>query len=237
MIGILGAMPEEIAMLKSQMQGIQTETVLKREFFQGELYGQSVVLVQGGIGKVRAAVTTATLVSRYAIDGIIFTGVAAGLRETLQLGDVILSHRAIEHDYGMGRDDEFTLGLDFLPGEEAQVLEADPELFKLALRVGSQAVLDPMTTHQPQIYDGLVTSGDTFVAGEGVRRLIQTRTQADVVEMEGVAVVRVACDAGIPCLLVRSVSDTGDSTDFLSLFHIVAHNSAEMVRVVLQGLA
>ncbi len=236
MLGILGAMPEEITMLRSVMESVSTHTHLGRDFFQGQLYGHPVVLVQGGIGKVRASITATTLVCQFPVQGIVFTGVAAGLRPDLQMGDVILAHRAIEHDFGMGRDQGFSLGLDFLPGEEAQVLEVNPALFEVATQVSHQATLDPLATHTPQIYPGLVTSGDTFVAGEQIRQQIYSRTQADVVEMEGVAVIRVAQDAGIPCLLVRSVSDTGDSSDFLDFFHHVAHNSAELVRVLLQSL-
>lgn len=223
-------------MLQSAMQAVETQQLLNRTFYQGQLYGQSVVLVQGGIGKVRATTTATALACQFPLDGIIFTGVAAGLRSGLQMGDVILAHRAIEHDFGMGRDSGFSLGLDFLPEEESRILEADPQLFAMAKQAQARAFLTSVTPSPPQIRSGLVASGDTFVAGVEVRQRIHALTQADVVEMEGAAVIRVALDAGLPCLLVRSVSDEGDSTDFLQFLDRVAYNSAEIVRVVLEGM-
>lgn len=237
MIGILGAMPEEVAMLREGMEAVQVHTHFNRRYYQGSLYGHQVVVVQGGIGKVRATITATALVSHFPVQSLIFTGVAAGLRPELKQGDVVLAHRAIEHDFGMARDEGFSLGLDFLPQEAAKVLEADPALFHLAKQVQHQAQLQPILSHAPQIYPGLIASGDTFVAGMRVRQQIFERTQADVVEMEGVAVVRVAQDAGLPCLLVRTVSDDGDSQEFLNCFASVARNSAEIVRILLQGLA
>ena len=81
-----------------------------------------------------------------------------------------------------------------------------------------------------------MATGDVFVADADLRRQIRERTGALVVEMEGAAVVRVAQEAGIPCLLVRSVSDAGDDTDFLSFFQTAALNSAAVVRTILQNL-
>lgn len=236
MIGILGAMPEEVATLRSAMTDIETQTWLNRDYYRGMLYGQSVVLVQGGIGKVRATITATTLVCQFPLSAIVFTGVAAALRRGLQMGDVILSNRAIEHDFGMGRDPEFTLGLDFLPGEEARTLEADRSLLTLVEQVQSQVQLAPLHSHTPQIYQGLVASGDTFVASDRVRQRIYNLTQADVVEMEGAAVLRVAEDSGLPCLLIRSVSDEGDSDMFQDFLHTAAQNSAALVKAILAAI-
>lgn len=233
MLGILGAMPEEVAMLKQAMTQIQTQTYFNRTYYQGELYGREVVLVQGGIGKVRASITATALTCHFPIQGIVFTGVAGALRSGLKVGDVVIAHRGIEHDFGMGRADQFTLGLDFLPEERSTEVSSDPQLYQLALDRIQQHQLSPMGSHQPEIRAGIVASGDTFVASERVRHEIFARTQADVVEMEGVAVLRVAQDAGIPCVLIRSVSDEGNSDDFLDIFATVAHNSAEIVRMIL----
>ncbi|MFQ3583798.1 MAG: 5'-methylthioadenosine/adenosylhomocysteine nucleosidase [Cyanobacteriota bacterium] len=235
-IGILGALPEEVAMLTEAMETCSTQTYLRRQFHQGSLAGQPVVVVQGGVGKVRAATTAALLVTHFPLRGIIFTGVAGALADHLRMGDVVLAHAAIEHDFGTGREEGFVLGIDFIPELRHPLAEADSALYDLILSHCDRIPLQPLQSRYPTIHQGLVATGDVFVAHAGLRQEIRARTGALVVEMEGAAVVRVAQEAGIPCLLVRSVSDAGDDTDFLSFFQTAALNSAAVVHTVLQNL-
>ncbi|MGY2709720.1 5'-methylthioadenosine/adenosylhomocysteine nucleosidase [Thermostichus sp. MS-CIW-28] len=235
-IGILGALPEEVAMLTAAMETCSIHTHLGRQFYRGSLLGQSVVVVQGGVGKVRAATTAALLVAHFPLQGIIFTGVAGALADHLHMGDVVLAHAAIEHDFGTGRPEGFVLGIDFIPELRHPLAEADSALYDLIVAHPERIPLHPLQGRDPVIHQGLVATGDVFVADADLRRQIRERTGALVVEMEGAAVVRVAQEAGIPCLLVRSVSDAGDDTDFLSFFQTAALNSAAVVRTILQNL-
>ncbi|MFS8874719.1 5'-methylthioadenosine/adenosylhomocysteine nucleosidase [Synechococcus sp. R5-13] len=235
-IGILGALPEEVAMLTAAMETCSIHTHLGRQFYQGSLAGQPVVVVQGGVGKVRAATTAALLVAHFPLQGIIFTGVAGALADHLHMGDVVLAHAAIEHDFGTGRPEGFVLGIDFIPELRHPLAEADSALYDLIVAHPERIPLHPLQGRDPVIHQGLVATGDVFVADADLRRQIRERTGALVVEMEGAAVVRVAQEAGIPCLLVRSVSDAGDDTDFLSFFQTAALNSAAVVRTILQNL-
>ncbi|GAB4217209.1 MAG: 5'-methylthioadenosine/adenosylhomocysteine nucleosidase [Synechococcales cyanobacterium] len=236
MIGILGALDEEVAVLQEGLSAMTTQTYLGRSFYAGHMDDQEVVVVKSGIGKVRAAITATALVSHFGVQGLIFTGVAAALEDHLGLGDVVLLHRGIEHDFGMVDERGFRLGLDFIPGEEAKILEADPAYFQVAtgLPLPLREIVPGIPT---QIHSGVVATGDLFVADRATRTAIQARTQANVVEMEGAAVLRVAIEAGIPCLLVRSISDSGDNTlDFLSFFARAAQNSGIVVRSLLKAL-
>jgi len=235
-VGILGALPEEVAMLAEAMETRSIHHHLGRQFRQGSLAGQPVVVVQGGVGKVRAATTATLLVAHFPLRGIIFTGVAGALADHLQMGDVVLAHAAIEHDFGTGRPEGFVLGIDFIPELRYPLAEADSALYDLVVAQSERIPLHSLHGRQPVIHQGLVATGDVFVADAELRRQIRERTGALVVEMEGAAVVRVAQEAGIPCLLVRSVSDAGDDTDFLSFFQAAALNSAAVVHTVLQSL-
>ncbi|MDX2273308.1 MAG: 5'-methylthioadenosine/adenosylhomocysteine nucleosidase [Cyanobacteriota bacterium] len=232
--GILGAMPSEIDMLLAAMSAVSVHQLLGRQFYQGQLYGHPVVLVQGGIGKVRAAITATTLVNHFAVHRLLFTGVAAALRTGLAMGDVLLANQAIEHDFGTGRPEGFRLGLDFLPGEHEQWITANPALLHLVL--AKQAEIEWGEPSPPQVHHGRIATGDIFIASADLRQQVYQRTLADAVEMEGVAVLRVAQDAGIPCLLIRSISDEGDSHDFLQFCHLAARHSAAVVKTILQAL-
>ena len=244
-IGIIGAMPEEIEQLRSRMSDVTRETVLQRHFYRGQLAGKSVVLVQSGIGKTRSAITATTLVTHFDVRGLIFTGVAGALRPGLRTGDAILAHEAREHDFGTAKPDGFELGLPFLPGQDYKPILANPDLYDLALELACQEHRIELVTgcsassepgRKPQIYAGVVATGDVFVADPSLSDRIYQLTGADVVEMEGTSVVRVAEDAEIPCVLVRTVSDDGDRDEFLDFFGAVAANSATIVEAIVAAL-
>ncbi|MGK7909004.1 MAG: 5'-methylthioadenosine/adenosylhomocysteine nucleosidase [Synechococcus sp.] len=238
-IGIIGAMPEEIEQLRSRMSDVHQETVLQRQFYCGQLQDKSVVLVQSGIGKTRSAITATTLVAKFGIRGLIFTGVAGALRPGLRTGDVILAKEAREHDFGTAKPDGFELGLSFLPGQEYRPIVAEPSFYDLALQLACQEQCLELVSgknHQPQVYAGIVATGDVFVADRKLSAHIYRQTEADVVEMEGTSVLRVAEDADIPCVLVRTVSDGGDSDEFLDFFAAVASNSAAITEAILRAL-
>jgi adenosylhomocysteine nucleosidase len=61
-IGIVGAMPQEIALLRQELRNGRSNTRGMREYLQGELYGKNVVLVFSRCAKVAAASTVTTLI-------------------------------------------------------------------------------------------------------------------------------------------------------------------------------
>ncbi|MEM9566991.1 MAG: 5'-methylthioadenosine/adenosylhomocysteine nucleosidase [Cyanobacteria bacterium P01_E01_bin.34] len=250
-IGIIGAMPEEIEQLRSRMSNVAAETILQRQFYTGQLANKTVVLVKSGIGKTRSAITATTLVTHYGVRGLIFTGVAGALRPGLRTGDAVLAHEAREHDFGTAKPDGFELGLPFLPGQDYKPIVARPDLYDLALQLAcqepgielvSKTAYSSKPSHKlesslkPQIFAGVVATGDVFVADPSLSERIHQLTGADVVEMEGTSVVRVAEDAGIPCVLVRTVSDSADREEFLDFFSAVAANSAAIAEAILMAL-
>lgn len=232
-------MPEEIALLRSRLQQTTVHEVLQRQVYLGTLQGQPVALVQSGIGKARAAITATALVLQFDLRGLIVTGVAGALRPDLKTGDVILAREGREHDFGTAKPEGFELGLSFLPGEEYAPIAATSELYDLALHqvnTTGKVMVQSGKTQTPQVYAGVVATGDVFVADPVLRDRIYRQTQADVVEMEGTAVLWVAQAANIPCLLVRTVSDDGSSDEFLDFFAAVAQNSAAIAEATLAAL-
>ena len=238
-VGIIGAMPEEIERLRSRMSNVSAREILNRQFYCGQLQDKSVVLVQSGIGKTRSAITATTLVTQFSVRGLIFTGVAGALRPGLKTGDVVIAKEAREHDFGTAKPEGFELGLPFLPGQDYRPIVAASDLYDLALQLACQEhrlQLVPGKTQIPQVYAGVVATGDVFVADNDLRDRIYHQTEADVVEMEGTSVLRVAEDANIPCVLVRTVSDDGDSNEFLDFFAAVASNSATIAEAILAAV-
>ncbi|MDV8933149.1 MAG: 5'-methylthioadenosine/S-adenosylhomocysteine nucleosidase, partial [Carnobacterium sp.] len=97
-IGIIGAMEEEVILLKSKMTDTKEWTEAKADFIEGTLDGIEVVLVRSGIGKVNAAITTTLLLAKQDIDLVINTGSAGGIGQGLKIGDVVVSSEMAYHD-------------------------------------------------------------------------------------------------------------------------------------------
>ena len=60
-IGIIGAMEEEVNLLKEKMAEVQVVKKATLDFYTGKLAGKDVVIVRSGIGKVNAAICTQML--------------------------------------------------------------------------------------------------------------------------------------------------------------------------------
>ncbi|GGO22994.1 5'-methylthioadenosine/adenosylhomocysteine nucleosidase [Deinococcus humi] len=227
MLAIIGAMDEEIELLLSDLQGRQELAYPGATLYRGQLDGVTVLLTRGGIGKVNAALTTAHLLAAGA-SRIIFTGVAGGVHPELRVGDIVVSTDCVQHDV-----DVTALGypVGTVPGE-APAWAADDTLRGAAVQAAQEV-------SGVRVIEGRVASGDQFIASpEGVRRL-QSVFDAACAEMEGAAVAQVCAKAGIPFVIIRSVSDTADgsaSVDYREFMPQVARHAKAVVRGMLARL-
>ena len=217
-IGIMGAMQEELAAFLQAMPDEQCRSWAGRDFWVGRWQGQAVVAVLSRIGKVAAATTATALIERFGVDRIVFTGVAGGIGEGVRVGDVVLADGFVQHDmdasplfprhevplYGRSR---FATDED-LSRDLAQA--AQQVLAQVARHVGDDAVRE-FALHAPRLHTGLIASGDRFVSTTTeCRALQQALPEALAVEMEGAAVAQVCADYGVPFAALRTVSDRAD---------------------------
>lgn len=230
---IVSAMHEELAAVLDCMPDEQHTVVAGRAFWQGHLRGCDVVAVRSGIGKVAAATTATVLIERFDVQRIIFTGVAGGLGHGVGVGDVVVASQFMQHDM----DASPLFPRYEVPGYGAAMFEADPAM-TAALAQAARATLADLPRllgpdavaafglHQPQSHQGLLVSGDRFVATTAECRALQSALPtALAVEMEGAAFAQVSRDYGIPFAAVRTISDRADDAahgDFLAFVRQVA---------------
>ena len=98
MLGIIGAMDEEVAKIKEMLTDVRVETTAGMDFYIGKLADKDVVVVRSGIGKVNAAMCTQVLADKYHVSGIINSGIAGSLKAQIDIGDIVLSSDALQHD-------------------------------------------------------------------------------------------------------------------------------------------
>ena len=202
-IGIIGAMELEVATLKKNMDTDQITKKAGMEFHEGNLKGMPVVVVQCGVGKVNAAMCVQILADLYDVTHIINTGVAGSLNPVLDIGDILVSKDAIQHDM-----DVTPLGYvkGQIPGLEQLAFTADEKLCKTAVEVCKKVNPDIHVT------EGRVVSGDQFISSQEVKERIVTLFGAKCAEMEGAAIAHGAYLNQIPCVIVRAISDKADNS-------------------------
>ena len=245
---IVSAMQEELSAVLDRLQA-QPHEVAGRTFWCGSSHGQPVVAVLSRIGKVAAATTATTLIERFGVSRIVFTGVAGGLSPQVRVGDVVVADRFLQHDL----DASPLFPRYEVPLYGRSQFESDARLSERLMHAAALA-LPRLLAHLPEasrlglpldqarVRAGLVISGDRFVASHAESQDLQQRLpEALAVEMEGAAMAQVCHDYQVPFAAVRIISDRADddaTVDFLRFIRdIAARYSAEVIDALLQQMA
>jgi adenosylhomocysteine nucleosidase len=209
-IGILGAMEEEVGLIRDRVEGAAYDGVGPRIFVTGSLAGQRVVAGISGFGKVASSSTVTSMIDRYRTSAVIFTGVAGGVDPIVRRGDVVVADSLVQHDF----DASPIFPRYVIPSLGVSRIVCDPDL------AASAAAAARATGHT--VHRGLIASGDRFIddpAEVGQLRIDLPGLLA--VEMEGAAVAQVCADRDVPFVVVRAISDSanedaaGDFTEFV----------------------
>ncbi|KGX93543.1 5'-methylthioadenosine/S-adenosylhomocysteine nucleosidase [Pontibacillus halophilus JSM 076056 = DSM 19796] len=196
-IGIIGAMDEEVALLKSWMEVESEETIAGCVFYKGTMHGKEIVLLKSNIGKVNAALATAVLHERYQPTHVINTGSAGGFAEELSVGDLVISSEVRHHDVDVTAFD-YEYGQ--VPGMPAYY-QPDEELVALA----EQATRKLDSIHSVR---GLIATGDSFMQDKTRVDFVRTKfPQLQAAEMEAAAIAQVCVQYETPFVIIRSLSD------------------------------
>lgn len=203
MLGIIGAMDEEVAQIKEHMENVRVETRASMDFYQGTLHGHPVVVVRSGIGKVNAAICAQILADRYQVDAIINTGIAGSLNADINIGDIVLSTDTVEHDMDAV---SFGYPLGQIPRMDTLSFVADEKLRAAAKRVCEQ--VNP----EVRVFEGRVVSGDQFISDKDKKQWLLENFAGYCTEMEGAAIAHTAYLNEIPFLVIRAISDKADDS-------------------------
>ncbi|HJB58608.1 MAG TPA: 5'-methylthioadenosine/adenosylhomocysteine nucleosidase [Candidatus Faecalibacterium faecipullorum] len=197
-IGIMGAMPEEVSQLCTRLSGVTVEEYAGVSYHRGCLAGRQVVVCCAGMGKANAASTTQVLITRYGAGQIIFSGVAGNMTSKIGIGDVVIGRTVLYHDADMDMLSQSAPYLEEYPG--------DPALIAAAEAACAAAGVKAIT--------GRIATGDRFVGDTETKKKIEAACHPDCVEMEGAAVSQIAARNGVPCVILRAMSDNADEDGY-----------------------
>jgi len=229
MIGIIGAMEEEVLELKNMMEVERIEKKANMEFFKGKLFGKDIVIVRSGIGKVNAALCTQILIDDFNVDIVINTGVAGRVNEMLNPGDVVISKDLVQHDV-----DGTCIG--YKPG---QIPRMDDYIFKADERLIDLALKATKDINEFKIYVGRIATGDQVIADS--KKLVWLRETFDAlaVEMEGASIAHACYVNNVPFVVIRSISDFADENhvaDYEKYIDIAIKNSISILTNMIRNL-
>ena len=226
-IGIIGAMEEEVAVLKQEMQIEEVVEYARMTFCKGTLCGKSVVVVRSGVGKVNAGICAQILVDKFNVDILINTGIAGSLDASIDIGDMVISTDLVEHDMDASI---FGDPVGQVPRMDTFAFPADQSLVEKAVAANEQANPNIKT------FKGRIVSGDQFVSSAEVKDKLVNLFGARCTEMEGAAIAHAAYLNQVSCVIIRAISDKADNSavmDYPSFEKKAIEHSVRLVRNLL----
>ncbi len=227
MIGIIGAMDEEVVLLKDSIDGLRTTKMAGIEFYSGTLEGKDICLVRSGIGKVNAAIATTLLLEHFTPSCVINTGCAGGTAMDCNVGDIVISSNIIHHD---ANNTCFGYKMGQIPREPESYL-ADEELIAKAHYAIEEVELESHT--------GLIGSGDTFMCEpDHIQRVKDTFEGILALDMEAAGIAQTCHKFGVPFVITRALSDIAgkESVDYQEFLPIAVENSSQIVHKLIKML-
>lgn len=226
-IGIIAAMTEEVAAIEKLMEDIKINNIYELTFIEGKIHNKNIVLVQCGVGKINAARTTQILIDNYKLDYIINVGTAGGLKEDIEIGDVVIADKLVQHDF------DITAG-----GHEKGYISHLGKYFysNKDLINKTENVMESLDENF-NTFIGTIATGDIFVQDVDVKNKIKEEFEPACTEMEGAAIAQVCTLDNMPFVVIRAISDKpngNNGIDFETYLEMACERYAKFIDIFLK---
>lgn len=245
-IGIMGAMPEEIAGVVALLTNCTESSMGKRTYFSGQINGIDTVVVFSRWGKVAAATTATTLIHEFKITELLFTGVAGAISSDLKIGDIVLGKRLIQHDMDarplMKQYEIPLLSRTYFESDENHLDSATKAINTVFENNSLHAVigdeeLAEFSISQPKLVVGDIASGDQFFSSKEQKHNLNTQLPNILcVEMEGAAVAQVCYEYEVPFSIIRTISDTADDKSHIDFPSFIKNISSKYAAEIIKNI-
>ena len=222
-IGIIGAMDIEVDSLKEAADNKKITKIADMEFCEGKLGDKNVVIVKCGVGKVNAGICVNTLINNFGCSKIINTGVAGSLDNKIDIGDIVVSTDAVQHDFTV---EPIGFAKGEIPYTGLYAFPADEGLRKAAVEAVRESAPDV------DVFEGRVCSGDQFISTKEQRDTIRSNFGGMCCEMEGGAIAQVCYLNKTPYVVIRAISDKEDGSAAVEYETFAAQSAERCARIV-----
>ena len=222
-IGIIVAMKEEKEPIKNLMKNVEVQEKYNLKFEKGQIENKNCILVESGVGKVNAARTTQVLIDEFGVDKIINVGAAGAITNSMNIGDILVAKHVVQHDFDItafGHKKGYISNVGDIIHCDKQLLST----FKTILKKDES---------EYNIKIGIVASGDIFCTEEKMKNKINTKFDADVVDMECASIAQVAYLDEIPFISIRCISDIPNgenASTFDENLQLASERCAEIIK-------
>lgn len=227
--GIIAAMQEEMQEIQKIMDNVKETKIYDLNFIIGEISNYKVVLVEAGVGKVNAARTTQILIDNFEVDAIINVGSAAASNEKLNIGDIVIANKLVQHDFDItafGHPKGYISNV-------GQYLESDKELV-----INIEKAIKKIDNNKFKTIIGTIASGDIFCTKINMKDKIKSKFNADAIEMEGAAIAQVCKLDNIPFIVIRGISDSPNGNNkvtFEEYLEQASQRCAELIEIFMKN--
>lgn len=229
-MGIIAAMQEEMIEIKKITTDIQEKNIFELIYTTGKINDKEIVLVEAGVGKVNAARATQIMIDNFEIDAIINVGSAGATNEQLNIGDIVIGKKLIQHDFDItafGHPKGYISNV-------GEYVESDERLIKKI-----EKEISDIKENDFKIKIGTIVSGDIFCTEIKMKEKVRTKFNADAIEMEGAAIAQVCKLDKVPFIIIRSISDSPNGNNNITFDQFLEKASkrcAEIIKKYLQIL-
>ena len=224
-VGIITAMDEELEAVKKIMdEESEIQSINGVDIVVGKIQNVYCLLTKSGAGKVNAARTTQILIDKYDISYIINVGVAGAITYKLQIGDIVIGKKVVQHDFDITA---FGHSKGYIPGVGNEMLCDSGLVSKF------EKITENVEEKVYNVISGTIATGDIFVTEVAMKDKIASKFKADCVEMEGAAIAQICELDGIPFIIIRSISDSPNgknATDYNQYIKLASKRSANLLK-------
>ncbi len=222
-IGIIGAMPSELADLRNDLGEANIEKYASYEFFINEFDGKKVINVCCGVAKVNSAIATQILITKFKCDCIINTGIAGGMNTDVKVCDIVIASEVMHHDVTTRFLENYPPYCGNYP--------ADKKLIKIAQKACDEKGY--------KYFNGKIVSGEQFISDSVLKGQIVSDFSPHAVDMESASIGHCCFRNDVPFATVRCISDNADDEGEMSYDEfekIAAKKNAEVVLTMIKGI-
>ena len=225
MLGIIGAMDREIDDLKNQMTQVKESQIGYTKYYTGLLHGVPVALARCGIGKVHAALCALGMILQLQVTELLNIGVAGALRDSLQVGDIVVARSAVQHDI-----DTTPIGdpLGLISGPNIVHIPCDDRLSRMLLSAAQRVGL--------RTEEAAIATGDQFIADAGKKDFLSSTFGAAACDMEGAAIAQCCYEMQVPYAACRCISDTrlGDGREYAEKADFACRQEQKLMHALME---
>lgn len=224
-IGMVVALEKELkAFLEKQTVEIKEEKSGAFSVIEFTLGKNEVICVKSGVGEIFAAAATQYLITAYKPDIIINFGVCGSLTKSLGLEKVALIKGVVHYAFDTSAVDNVEAGR--YEQFDDVVIKTDENLLAKAMKAAGEDL--------PCV---ICASADKFVADQDEKTYLKNTFGASVCEMESAGVLITCRNAGVPCLIIKAVSDgEGGAEDYEKTVRIACGKYVKLVSALCNGL-